>query len=223
MSEGSIKELSFLKKLENIWFYYKWYFLAAILIFIFIAVGVKQCNEAVQPDMGVLFVTSKKNNFTAATAEEIGIFIENKYMTDYNGDGNIKCNVVQVALDLEYFDDDQATQRQNLLINLGNNENFIIICDDECYNYLYGIEMSNGVKTGVFEPVKNYISDAAAEELRISLNGTGLGNMEALSQTELFMSLRLYNESGAEGNEKATDLFNYSCEIANKIVNDKTE
>lgn len=227
MAEGKIKDQSFLKKLENIWLYYKWYILAGILAILFIGLGLKQCMDVTKPDAGIIFVTSKQNEFTPMNAEEVKIFVEENYMTDFNGDGEISCNVTHVVLDttLQSFGGDEATQRQNLLLNLGNNENFIIICDDECYEYLCSIEMAQGVTTGVFEPVKGYINDQNAEELRVSLTGTKLGDMGTLKEkgAELYLGLRLYKNSGAENDKKATELFNYSCEVADKILADKSE
>ncbi len=227
MAEGQIKDQSFLKKLENIWFYYKWYFLAAVLVILFVGLGIKQCTSVTEPDVGIIFVTAKQNEFTQINAEEIKTLVEENYLTDFNADEKVSCGVTHVVLDttLQSFGGDEATQRQNLLLNLGNNENFIIICDEECYEYLCSIEMAQGVETGVFEPIKEYIKDENAQELRISLSGTRLGDMGTLKEkeAELFLGLRLYKKSGAENDQKATELFNYSCEIANKIIDDKSQ
>ena len=82
------------KKLDNFWFYYKWYVIGGIFLLFTLAVGIHNCNKRVDPDLYVLYVCDETPN-AAQTAE-----LESWYGTmasDVDEDGEKTAKILPIA------------------------------------------------------------------------------------------------------------------------------
>lgn len=217
------KKEQLVKKLENIWFYYKWYIIILGLLGAFTVYACAQCSSRVEADMTILFVTGKDNSsFTDATCKEIKAYIGREYFSDVNGDGeeNIEYYHFQVSDSVKTTD---TTVQQALTMSIIDKSSFLIICDDAGYEHLNAIG-SEETPVDVLEPLNEI---GAVDGYRISLAGTALGNLPTINEMgdeeELFLCLRAYTNTSAEKDKAATKRYETARDTFMQIIYDKKE
>lgn len=216
------KEL-LLKKIENIWFYYKWYIIILGLLGAFTVYACAQCSNRVEADMTILFVTGKDNStFTDSTCKEIKAYIGREYFSDVNGDGqeNIEYMHYQVSDSIKTTN---TTVQQALTMAIIDQSSFLIICDDAGYEHLNAIGSEEN-PVDVLEPLNEV---AMTDGYYISLGGTALGSLPTINEMgdeeELFICLRAYTGTSAEKDKAATKRFETARDTFLQIIYDKKE
>ena len=92
----SIKQLSFTKRLEHIWFYYKWFILFGLCVLTFVCICLTQCIMKVSPDAMVMYagdgaVGTGYHSYVDSAFSEV-------MREDYNGDGHKKADFLQITI-----------------------------------------------------------------------------------------------------------------------------
>ncbi len=82
------------KKIENFWFYYKWYVLGGLFLLATLVVGIHSCSVKKDPDMQVLFAVDHSPNSLAVQELEEWL---GGLTTDINGDGESTAMVISTA------------------------------------------------------------------------------------------------------------------------------
>ncbi len=92
----SIRELSFTKRLEHIWFYYKWFIMFGLCVVVFCAVSLTQCIMKKSPDAMVMYAGE------GAVGTGYHSYIDSAFSQimseDYNGDGHKKTDFLQITI-----------------------------------------------------------------------------------------------------------------------------
>lgn len=211
------------KKIENIWFYYKWYIIILGLLGAFTIYACAQCSNRVEADITILFVTGKDNvSFTDSTCKEIKAYIGREYFSDVNGDGqeNIEYLHYQVSDSIKTTD---STVQQALTMAIIDQNSFLIICDDAGYEHLTAIGSEEN-PVDVLEPLNEI---AMTDDYYISLGGTALGSLPTINEMgdeeELFICLRAYTGTSAERDKRASKRFEIARDTFAQIIYDKEE
>ncbi|MBQ6823665.1 MAG: hypothetical protein IJP27_03340 [Clostridia bacterium] len=79
------------EKIENFWYYYKWYVIGGIVLLITLIVGVRSCTLKKNPDLYVLYAVDTSPN--ALVVEELGAWL-GTMTEDLNEDGETTAKVM---------------------------------------------------------------------------------------------------------------------------------
>lgn len=117
MSESN-KKMTFIQKLDNYWYHYKWHTLLGIFALAIISVCATQCIGKTESDAKIMYVGTIKNMLDPEK-DKRELTLEDDVMSeDYNGDGEKKISVFQLIIPLsevagEYSYDDAVAQTNN--------------------------------------------------------------------------------------------------------------
>ena len=138
----SMKDLNRFSKewWQNLWFYYKWHFLVAILTTIAIVYTIVDFATRVNPDIFILFAGDY-----ILTEEDSAILKERveSTITDVNGDGKIVAQFIEIPLKLDSERVDETTAASNLQMQnqFITGEQHILVLDRELYNMYLAQEL----------------------------------------------------------------------------------
>lgn len=192
--------MSFKKKLENYWYYYKIHTFVAIFILIVAAVLIQQCATKVDPDVTVLVATNNPV-LTQDNQDRLQKYI-GSLTADVNKDGkkSAQCDVL-------YFSDSQTAEamQAKLAIDLMPSSGvYIYITDDKEYQQLQ-TQSAIGKLADYLPGVQTSDSD------RVSLSQTALGAAEYNHAFDnLSISIKAYKGTSA-GDKK------YAAQIQNSL------
>ncbi len=229
---------TFGEKAANFWYYYKWYVVVGVLLLLTVIVGLTQCIQRVEPDMRVLLITSSSDAATQPYAEEIQYKIQQDYLEDYNGDGKVSCYVSALntnaaitgttSADVQIGDANNytTTMQQSLVLQLGDGQSFLILCDDASYQTLRQMGAGEGgLPGGVLQPLEEVLDlPEGADPYRVSWDGTALGSLPTLqemSDRELYLCLRVFDGSGQQDDEAARARYTQAVAVLEKILADQ--
>ncbi len=156
--EKTKKNLSFLQKIENFWYYYKWWVVLGILVIAAIAVYAQLVNENKKPADGDLTVISVFSHPLTAESYDIDQRLTD-VITDANGNGETK-----VVLNPYYITEKRASDEDRLSESQFENDlshcrGDILLFDEPNRDYY--------IKKDIFEPIENYVdlSEIPAEDI----------------------------------------------------------
>ncbi len=214
------------KKIENIWYYYKWYIIIGTIMAAFTVYACVQCAQRKENDLNIIFVTGSDNTaFTDGTCDEIRYFIRREYASDVNNDGEVNVSYVSYRVGTEAQKTDPTVQ-QALTTSLIDGERFLIICDETGYKHLKAI--GGDTELNLLEPLTGTIPDEyVSDAYCVSLSGTKLGELETINEIgdekELFACLRVFTGSSAEKDKKAEARFDCAKNVLNAILEDRKD
>ncbi len=223
MPYGSFKDLTFKKKLEHIWFYYKWYIVAAAVLLFAVAVSMVQVLSKPNYDLTVLW--SQSGRVSARTVELAAEELE-KYCPDFNGDGEINVDVRFVGLDEstvvapseagnstnsngEFVDQYALMYKQQLLAEMAAGDSMIYIFDDHVYNMFKDVTD--------FYDLSSKFDCACVEGDRIKVSKTSLKTL--LNNDEKIENhILLCGPNTIKAQDKKS--LNQAFEVIEKIINE---
>lgn len=187
------KNLSFIGKLEHIWYYYKWFILFSLAALIFALICFAQCATRKNPDAMLMYagpqpVSSRYYGYIDKAFSEI-------MGDDYNGDGEKSADMLKITLSAEEAETQaqlvtqamqhQPTNEQRIYIELTTGTSVIYLLDEGIYPYIRNILGSdeNGDFKNFLVPLEEslgYIPDGAYDEY-----GIKLCELEAYQNTDL--------------------------------------
>ncbi len=125
---------SFSEKLQNFWFYNKFFVLGAIFLAVVLGVGIKQCAGREKFDTEVVLYTYY--TYTPDQINAIELELE-KYGEDINGDGKVNYQIIDCAYDKETLFDQRNAKGSKLNANITSNDKAILyITDAETFKQL---------------------------------------------------------------------------------------
>ncbi len=152
MAYTSFKDLNFKQKLEHIWFYYKWYIIAAVFFLIAAVICIEQLVSRPNYDLTVLWAQS--GNVSAQRIELAQEQFE-KFCPDFNGDGEVNVEIRFVGLDEstlinpeeagntssngEFVDEYALMYKQQLLSEMAAGDSMIYVFDDNVVRTFKGV------------------------------------------------------------------------------------
>lgn len=121
-------EMSFQKKLENYWFYYKWHTLGGIFLITVIIYLTINYFSKVEPDINVLLKTN--NPVSIEMLDKLETVFQ-QYCGDYNKDKNIVVSVEALCIPADLNSEFIMSNRIKLTADLVNRTSLIIGGDKE--------------------------------------------------------------------------------------------
>ena len=216
------KKTQIRSKIENIWYYYKWYIIVGAFFLSLLIIVVVQLTERKEEDMQIMIVTGYQNrSVTDSACEEIRYFIRREYASDRDGDGETTVQYVHYNVGSSTG----TTTMQGIVTSIYSTDYFLIICDDDGYDYLQKLGDTDSA-ADVLEPLDGIFSeDQLVDKYRVSLSGTRLGELETINETEngtgLYACLRVFTDTRAQGDKAAASRFELARTVLTEIVNDK--
>ena len=146
--------LTFKKKWENYWYYNKWWTIGGIFFLIVIIIGIRDCANAITPDITVAFMSeSYVDEFSAQE------FIREKYesmVPDINGDGKSIINPDIYYVNLNPTDQMEISLQQKIGVMFAAGE-FDIYIMDQGYFDRYKDQ-------GLFFPLDEFLEEYDIDE-----------------------------------------------------------
>lgn len=117
MSENNTN-MTFIQKLENFWYHYKWHTILGTFFAVLIAVCAVQCAGRSEPDAMVMYAGRIKNMIIPSSDNREETMEDDVMSEDYNGDGEKKVEFFQLIIPISdvggnYEYDDAVAQTNN--------------------------------------------------------------------------------------------------------------
>lgn len=201
------EKMSFKKKLENFWYYYKIHTLVAIFILIVVAITVQQCASKVDPDMTVVVATNNPV-LSQDNQDRLQNYL-GTFTSDLNKDGK-----KQVQVDALYFGDSQTAQamQAKLAIDLmPETKVYVFITDDTTYQSL--------AKQEAFAKLSDALPGVkGTDDYRLDASQTALGGSQYQKAfSGLSISFKNYQGVSAGSGKYRKDLDN-ALRVAQKLA-----
>ncbi len=118
---------TFGERMQNFWFYNKFFVLAAIFLAVVLAIGIKQCAGREKFDTEVVLYT-----YHTYTPDQINAIEEEleKYGEDINGDGEVNYQIIDCAYDKTTIFDQRNAKGGKLTANITSNDKAIMYITD---------------------------------------------------------------------------------------------
>ena len=116
-------------KLENVWYYYKYYILGGILALVVLAIAIGSCAKRGKYDVNVLYMT---HEYVDVNRQLDPLF--DNYAKDVNGDGKANTQVITISYGTTLKEMQSAGAARSA--NLAAGKNVLFLCDEQNYNEL---------------------------------------------------------------------------------------
>ena len=183
MSQEKTK-VTFIQKLDNYWYHYKWHTLFGIFAFILAAVCITQCASQTEPDAMVMYV-GKIKNVLVPEKDSRDATLEDIMKEDYNGDGEKHVQVFQLIIPIaetngEYsYTDAQAptnlSERQRMHTEIATGSSVVYLL----HPFIYEEVKELGVLRPLSE-VLGYTPEDATDEYGIAISELNASRMTNL-------------------------------------------
>ena len=122
------------KKLENFWYYYKWYVIGGVFLLLTLLVGIRSCGQSARMDLYLLYVRDETPN--AAQTAELEAWIA-ALAEDLDQDGAKTAKVLPVARTNMWNGDDASA----MVVQVNTGEAVLYILSETAYNTLHTNEV----------------------------------------------------------------------------------
>lgn len=177
------KNSSFISKIANIWYYYKWAILIGAVVLIFFVTAAVQSLSKVSPDAMILYAGSE--SISKDVYDTLETEMSDIMKKDYNGDHHKKADILQITFHMftaegeenktMYSPTEQTDTKKHFDIELSMGSSVIYILDKSLYtglkNYLLPLKDALG-----------YQPENALDEYAIPLADTALYRSTAFHQ-----------------------------------------
>ncbi len=176
MDNGENTPMTFVQKLENYWYHYKWHTILAVFALCVIAVCTSQCATKSETDVMIMYA----GNFKVVT-ESASTPLKGVMSQDYNGDGENRVEVFQLIFaisgedgEYEYVDAvSQTEEMQRLDIEFSSGNSVVYILHPYIYRQYKNLMCP-------LSQVLSEVPEGAADECGIPLSA-----LRAYSETAL--------------------------------------
>lgn len=200
-SEIVLKPKTFSEKISNFWYHFKVHTIFTVIFTLIIAIVITQCATRERYDFSVLYFA-----FTPAMDTQLDSVEEyfEKYAEDINGDGKVNVQVVNCSL----TDDNRDVRRNTILtkvqsVLIAEYSTVLYLIDDKAWKYF---EDALDYQLFVEEPIKlgeEFYENAVDSKMSLPM--------------DLMLGLRVIENTGFEGNEKAEEAFKTGKKVLEKV------
>lgn len=214
--ENAVRPKGFKKKVENFWYYYKYYCIIGIFLFTALVVVVAQCSRRPKYDYKVV-VTTNSADFTSIQIETLGKKLA-AYGRDINGDGSVNVSVVDCTYNIKETTYEMMMAKKQKLQSILTSEAgvLLIISDEGNYDWINSIT-SGGFMENVGLP--------QGDGKYFTLEGTKFLNSvkeecgkNCSWPNDLRISRRIVKGTLIEKDKNIKELAQNSDELLNKLV-----
>ncbi len=165
------------KKIENFWFYYKWYVIGFIFLAVVTVVGIRSCNRKVSPDLYLLYARDVTGPSMQQTELEAWL---GKMSDDLNEDGEKTASVLTTVTNDQW----NSVTSSALLVQVNSGDAVLYLLTEKNYNLLH--------QNNVLQDLSDLGESAYLKDDRYCITKSGV--LEALptftGEQELFLCLR---------------------------------
>ena len=184
------------EKLENFWYYYKWYVLAGLLAVIMLVVAIGSCSSKEDYDVTVLYMT---HSYVDIDGEMDPLLSE--YADDVNNDGKVNTRVIPISYGTTYNESQSAGATR--AAQLATGEFVLFLMDEQNYKEL----RDNGFLMDISHLGKSSkLEGDRFDATELLYNIKGFKNTEQ----KFYFGIRVYDDSKA----KEQSNYNERYEIA---------
>ena len=144
--------ITFLKKVENFWFYHKLKLLSGLLILCILIVGVHSCINKKSIDMYVLYMVN--GAYSTQANEELALKLE-QYVDDLDGDGEKRVQIITISFSevLARTDQSQDATLTRMVGQVASGPALFYVFDDANYQALKQAQVQ------IFEEISELVPD----------------------------------------------------------------
>lgn len=194
------------KKLENIWYYYKYHILGGLLAIVAVAFAVGSCVSRGSYDVNILYMT---HGYVDIDGQMDDIF--DGYMTDINGDGVANTQVITINYGTTLQEMQSAGAARSA--NLAAGKNVLFLCDEQNYT-----ELKDG---GFLMDMSELGQSQYLDGDRFSATDAGiLSSIEGFSNSDAkyYFCIRTYDEDKADSDAKYAAQYDAAFEFMKNII-----
>lgn len=200
---------TFKMKLENFWFYYKWYILAAILIICMAVVSIHSCANKKSIDMYVLYMVN--GAYSTQANEQLALKLEN-YVDDIDGDGEKRVQIITISFSdvLDRNDMAQESALTRLVGQISAGPALFYVFDDANYKALKEAEVK------ILDEIDMTLSAAEADRFNATVHGFFDDIPEFENEENLYFGVRV--SDGITENDTRYSQVKQSRDTLGKII-----
>lgn len=200
-------------KWEHFWYYNKWYVIVVVLLSLFTAVCISQCNKRTKYDYIAMLYCDRE--LSDIQTEEIAASLA-RFGEDTNGDGKVLVDVINCSYDKNTNYSVKTSKSSKIQANLTNEQVLLYITDDKAYEYYTGtlykdffVDLGLPAKNGTAITLNDKIYQFGADDIGLPQDLTLQISRRAVTNTTI------ENHKGVEQNVKNADklLSNISAKI----------
>ncbi len=196
----------FFKKIENLWFYHKWKFIAGVFVLAILFVGMRSCLQKPNPDLYVLFAHDKSVN--ALQTRELDEWFETQLKkVDETAD---EVTVISTANTDQWTGYNSAA----MLTQINNGEGILYLLTDDTYQLLHD--------NGILQDLTPYIGESDyLDGDRYHISASEIMDTPGFRQDEnqYYLCLRKMEGTAFEGVEKYEAQFSLAKKLLKNLKN----
>lgn len=201
--------MTFKKRIENIWYYYKAYLIAGIVAVIALCVAINSCANRKKYDVNILYMTHGYADSFYQTDELSELFAA--YTDDVNGDGITNTQIITIRYGETLQDINSANATRSA--NLAAGKNVLFLIDEQNYT-----ELKNG---GFLADISSLGESEYLESDRFCIFDSGLlDNVSGFKQVgdRYYLCLRTYDESKANTDASYKKQYDAAKQLLQNII-----
>lgn len=195
-------------KVENIWYHYKWYIVAAVFLIGTLVVCLHSCVTKPEFDIQVYYVTGSSSMYNEQLA-----WIESavaSHCTDTNGDGEITVSVTGLKVG-PYTDPSERAEYMNA-VQAG--EVMLLFGDEAGINYLY--------QNGYLQTLEDFTQETDGEGYAWPVSGSPFAQQtegfEVFGDTNVYLSLRIFENTWSAKRFNGKKNYEIACNTLRSIL-----
>ena len=195
-----------LKKLENLWYYYKNYILVGSLLTIAVIIGIVSCANRGTYDMNILYMTHEYVDMTGQLDMLFTGFVD-----DFNGDGVQNAQVITINYGTTLKEAQSAGATRSA--NLASGKNILFLVDEQNYN-----ELKAG---GFLQDISHLGTSAYLESDRYDAKNSGLlSTIEGFSKTKsnYYLCVRTFDKERAKTDAEYAQKYDNAYDVIKNII-----
>lgn len=203
------------KWFENYWYHYKWHTIIGLFI-VFIIVSLVHDILTREKYDAELMITGQ-TYVTSTPAGRIALLLE-QYCGDYDGNGEIKVNVVDNIFPSDMAQAEMMMAAQTkLMVELSDGRSMVMILDDYTYDMINQSSEGN-----FFADISAYSDKAYDGGTKVKLADTPIGDDPGLAgcADDYFLALRIPDMRAANRDEEAVLNYQNQVEMLKNLLSD---
>ena len=180
--------MNFKSKLQNFWYYYKYYLLIGTVLIFALFVAINSCVNRKNYDLNILYVSYGYSDSFFQSGELISLF--DGFAPDKNGDGISETQIITINYGTTFQESNSAGAQRSA--NLASGKALLFLLDERNYQELKA--------AGFLENIENLgQSDFVREDAFLAYDSGLLDNISGFKSVNrpYYLCLRKYDEARA--------------------------
>lgn len=200
--------MSFYKKLQNLWYYYKYYVLFGALVLVAIIIATVSCANKKSFDVNVLYMTHEY----ADIYDELDTLFSG-YTNDLNGDGEANAQVITISYGTTLKEAQSAGATR--AANLAAGKNVLFLVDEQNYTELKSAGFLMDISSlGNSEYLNGDRYDATASGFLSTIEGF------KTAKSSYYLCVRTYDEQRAKADKAYKAQYDAAFDTLKNIISE---